>query len=1402
MVHTSVDKTREMNAKPVSRLVIMITFSLFLSHFGAIAQQESLVPTVPPPPNAASLGKFVDHPVSYYTGTPQITIPLPSLPSRSLSVPLSLSYHASGIKVEEIAGWVGLGWNLEGGGAITRTKRGIDDFGNTAAYLGYVNHNESFGDIENDATLLRSVAQGRLDAEPDLFYLKAPGLSVKFIYNKSLSQYVPLEQQDILIEKVGDTWEVTGADGTKYIFGVVNEPDVTYGAIDVNQVTTENINAGDFGAPITEMPFTASWHLAKIISVTHDDEITYEYNTETVRYERIGAENYYVEQADPTLQCSPIQNSLFLVENDVTQAYCKKITSKQGSVEFEASMRIDLLGGHKLDKIIYKNTNGVVRSFSLDYDYFNNTATQAASRRLKLAQVQEEGFDGTVNPPFILSYIGDDAGEPQLPPRYAVSNSDYTQQDHWGYYNANDRPTLVPQETNIGSRIIVYPQGGNRETDAERTKAGVLKQITYPTGGYTQFQYEAHTYSNIAGTVVYEPTPVMETATVSGLNSESELATETITFTVDRSVVARVECQCEQFSTGPDFPEPAVAGATLYRGASPGGQSLISCVDDQDREEYIFLLADTYTIYVEADQVTEGVYGEAEMTVSYETFDPQTSPPDIVLAGGVRIQRMETYEAAGAAPIVRSFDYNTQDDEGRNMSSGVLVTEPTYYYEMTQFERKPSAGESSIGRDPSGNFPDYEVCDFDVITSSSQVPLGLTQGNHLGYKEVTVSYGENGVNGQEIFRYTTADPYSDDGPCRDFPFPPCNSLDAKRGLLEEQITESSEDITVQEVVNQYELNNPSTSHPGLAVRARIGGVSLEGQTFISDYVTSQYNSRSYWVHPLLSRQTIKDQAGATKTLTETTYEYNGNNHSQRTQESVTNSEGQTITTQYRYANDTSETALGSHHLRDNNMLTQVIERSTLIDNEPTQRVATTYDRENGFIVPREVEVYRTGDAGQVTTYYEYDDFGNVIQVTGVDEVPKAFIWGYGNTLPVALIEGATFNEVDNEVNLTSIQTLDGEALQTELNDLRNLSGKLATTYTYEPLTGVTSIRDPAGVPAFYEYDGLKRLFLVRDEDGEIVSRYNYHYSYSGNSQPENGSPTLGTIGDQVNFENNTVSLPVSATDPESDQLIHQATGLPEGLQMNPDTGLISGTIGVDAANDSPYTVEVIVSDINGNSASTSFSWTVNVSTPPIVSSISDQVDDEGDNVSVQVLASDPENDIETYQATNLPPGIQINANSGDIYGTISSGAANSSPYMITVTVTDNQGNSSSVSFTWTVNYANSSPAISITFMNQNGQTIAGDNALTNLSCNLAEVEIIVDATGGVGSYSYNDNLSLPSGVSVSNKNWSGNRLLFRLERFHNNPQDLISFPITVTDGAQNQQTATVTFTVPWNDACP
>lgn len=53
---------------------------------------------------------------------------------------------------------------------------------------------------------------------------------------------------------------------------------------------------------------------------------------------------------------------------------------------------------------------------------------------------------------------------------------------------------------------------------------------------------------------------------------------------------------------------------------------------------------------------------------------------------------------------------------------------------------------------------------------------------------------------------------------------------------------------------------------------------------------------------------------------------------------------------------------------------------------------------------------------------------------------------------------------------------------------------LMTTYTYDPLIGKTSETDPNGRTLFYEYDGLGRLSLVRDEKRHILKKYCYNYA--------------------------------------------------------------------------------------------------------------------------------------------------------------------------------------------------------------------------------------------------------------------------------------------------------------------
>jgi hypothetical protein len=58
-------------------------------------------------PNAASLGIYGEIPVSLYTGTPDISIPLFEI--ENINLPVTLNYHASGVRPDQQTGWVGSG---------------------------------------------------------------------------------------------------------------------------------------------------------------------------------------------------------------------------------------------------------------------------------------------------------------------------------------------------------------------------------------------------------------------------------------------------------------------------------------------------------------------------------------------------------------------------------------------------------------------------------------------------------------------------------------------------------------------------------------------------------------------------------------------------------------------------------------------------------------------------------------------------------------------------------------------------------------------------------------------------------------------------------------------------------------------------------------------------------------------------------------------------------------------------------------------------------------------------------------------------------------------------------------------------------------------------------------------
>src|SRR5207248_5097562 len=117
-----------------------------------------------------------------------------------------------------------------------------------------------------------------------------------------------------------------------------------------------------------------------------------------------------------------------------------------------------------------------------------------------------------------------------------------------------------------------------------------------------------------------------------------------------------------------------------------------------------------------------------------------------------------------------------------------------------------------------------------------------------------------------------------------------------------------------------------------------------------------------------------------------------------------------------------------------------------------------------------------------------------------------------------------------------------------------------------------------------------------------------------------------------------------------DVLSYVASGLPTGLSINGTSGLISGAVDYAAAETQGgrYTVTVSVSDPTHTTTS-SFSWTViDTPRPPSLTKPANQANAEGQAVSLQLSATDPDGLTLTYGGSGLPAGLSVNSTSGRV----------------------------------------------------------------------------------------------------------------------------------------------------------
>jgi hypothetical protein len=176
--------------------------------------------------------------------------------------------------------------------------------------------------------------------------------------------------------------------------------------------------------------------------------------------------------------------------------------------------------------------------------------------------------------------------------------------------------------------------------------------------------------------------------------------------------------------------------------------------------------------------------------------------------------------------------------------------------------------------------------------------------------------------------------------------------------------------------------------------------------------------------------------------------------------------------------------------------------------------------------------------------------------------------------------------------------------------------------------------------------------------------------------PVNQAPVLAAIGNQSADEAETLSVALSATDPDGDALTFSTTGLPTFCNLTDNlngTGNISCDPGFTDAGSYPIVVTVTDNGTPASSDNESFNIVVaNVNQTPVLAAIGNQSVDEGTTLAVPLSADDPDGDDMTFNATGLPTFCSLIDNlngTGDISCDPLTGDAGT--YTTTVTVTDN-----------------------------------------------------------------------------------------------------------------------------------
>lgn len=1121
-------------------------------------------------------------------GLVDLNIPLITYKDRDFEFPISLRYDSQGFKPADAGNYVGLSWLLSCGGIIHREIMGIPDdlhrlynqqhYEEVKGFLHIYDKslNPSFTSVADKNEILGApgnylkIAEwnniavikntDNIEASSDIYHFSFGNHSGKFIigydgsvnvvsykggkYKVDISNFhfsFSVHEGSITTWKDAPEIRIIADDGYIYTFGG------TYASLEymaLSWVWQKNIHPNyDRIHRITAFHLTritAPNGRSMIISYLDpiEDKTFHEFpdkliNTNIETLKRKKYHQTYILNVTPFQHFSenfighsnddPLHTSFITYRKHVLNkvSLISSISTDAGAIHFYYSDREKSLFdpekdtsfgaacGARLDSLVF-TSNGHIKTTSMNYEY--------SYGRMLLKSIHDSQL-GRYN----LGY------------NYCPPVDPFTIDiDHWDYWTGgSSNKTLLPDLDYSQLRFWIEGpyanyRGSNREPTGNNFDAYLLREIQYPTGGYTKYTYEPHDYERYLDQKGSDYDLSLSGA-ISG-NQKGKLAGG---------------ARLRQISYCTDYSSPVKT--VFYQYTEGKHLSRSSGILLKRKPVYVYGIHSDDTRPHDSPIISyksNGHQPPADYTSSYIKYSRVFESQSEANKSGISIMIThldKVRKRSGEIPFGNSADLESQDcilkfiGTGNPQRPGIMTLRirgskksesrdyqftsgSLDYIENSKIILKPveEFGEGVI--EFYVDCPEGEYFSLDMSTS------GMTVSTN-GYKE----YLFTNFAGNKDSEYRTFIP-SDVRIISSVSLPFISYYGKKvldhsqeRGLLYKVNSYNANGDLVQTIEHKYERQNYDNYGVSVFAHSIPQEPNYEDLFDNNTAVVAQFGTihqvfkiplYSYLQTENIVTNYITDGGIATPYINQESYKYDMNGYL-KTKEikllSSTSSASSSV--KYKYAFE--ESGESYETMKKLNILSSITQSSTYNGENNPQLISVlkkNYDLiENLYRKPgaakKELPIIKSVEYGKNEALLEkrvehlkFDLYGNPIYLIKDSLTHIVYLWGYQGRYPIAQIEGVTYDEVLNSLDNTPPENF---SLEFEPDPIlfEKLREKLPQahiyTFTYNPLVGIVNETDDRGITTYYDYDKrnrLKEVYIIGlSGQKEILKHYQYSF---------------------------------------------------------------------------------------------------------------------------------------------------------------------------------------------------------------------------------------------------------------------------------------------------------------------